>query len=51
MSRIKIVRAGERNCPQNNQRSKQALSFDSRKVLALFLYIVVQRFLSIPTIY
>ncbi len=39
-SRIKTVRAGERDCPQDNPLSKRERSFDSRLVLALFLYVV-----------
>ena len=42
-SRIKTVRAGASDCPQDNPLSKRALSFDSRHNLALFLYVVVQR--------
>jgi hypothetical protein len=39
-SRIKTVRAGARDCPQDNPLSKRARCFDLRQVLALFLYIV-----------
>ncbi len=31
-SRIKTVRAGERDCPQDNRLSKRAQSFDSRTI-------------------
>ena len=44
-SRIKTVRAGERDCPQDNQLSKRARTFDLIKVEALFLYIVATRFI------
>ena len=43
-SRIKTVRAGERDCPQDNPLSKRVQNFDLRLVLALFLYIVVASF-------
>ncbi len=43
-SRIKTVRAGVRDCPQDNPLSKRARTFDLRQVLALFLYVVVARF-------
>ena len=47
-SRIKTVRAGERDCPQDNPLSKQAQNFDSRQALALFLYSVTTRFFNSP---
>ena len=45
-SRIKTVRGGELDCPKNNQLSNRAPLFDSRQVLALFLYTVVASALS-----
>ena len=39
-SRIKTVRAGVRDCPQDNPLSKRAGSFDLIQVWALFLYSV-----------
>ncbi len=39
-SRIKTVRAGECDCPQDNPLSKRARSFELRQVVALFLYSV-----------
>ena len=42
-SRIKTVRVGVRDCPQDNPLSKRARSFDLRQVWALFLYNVVRR--------
>ena len=41
---LKTVRAGERDCPQDNPLSKRARSFDSKPNLALFLYVVGNSF-------
>ena len=42
--RIKTVRAGVLDYPQDYSLSKGARTFDLRQVLALFLYIVGERF-------
>jgi len=39
------VQAGKRDCPQDNQRSKGARRFNLSLKLALFLYVVVVRFI------
>jgi hypothetical protein len=39
------VRAGVRDCPQDNPLSKEERTFNSRLIFALFLYVVVARFI------